>query len=101
MAMHNRFNSRSLFVDLQVQQGFAAALLVTRDLLAGHVDDADVLWLKKTFGMHRGRAQYFVVADANRDIPIVGSRKAFVVYATPYLADVLLDLVCIDHFFIS
>ncbi len=97
MAVHDALDVRSLFVDFQMEQGFARSLLDAGDLLSGHIDRGDVLRFEKAFAVHGRCAEDFIVADANRDVSIVRCCEAFVVQTAAHFADVLLDLMCVDH----
>ena len=66
-------------------------------MLAGHIDQADIVGLEETFGLHGRGTEHFVIADADSDVTIVGSSEAFVVNALTDFADVLFDFVSIDH----
>ena len=97
VAVYDALDIRSLLVNLKVEQGFAGSLLDAGNLLAGHVDGGDVLGLEKSFAVHGRGAKNFVIADTNGDVAIVCSGKAFVIKSTSDFADVLFDLMCIDH----
>ena len=47
--------------------------------------------------MHRRRTENFVVADADRDVPIVGRGESLVVDAPTNFTDLLLLLVNVNH----
>ena len=95
--MHHGFDVRSLLVDFQMQQRLAAPLFPARNLLACHIDGADIVGLQKALGMHGRRAQNFVLADADGDIAVVGRSKALGVNTPTNFTNILFDLVCVDH----
>jgi hypothetical protein len=96
MAVHNAFDLWALLVDFQVQKGFARSLFDPSNLLAGHIDRADILDLEKAFAVHRWGTQDLIVADANGDVPIVGCCESLVVQSSSDFTNVLLDLVRVD-----
>jgi hypothetical protein len=96
MAVDHTLDVRTLLVDLQVKQSFAGSLFDAGDLLAGHVDRANIFDLEESFAVHGRCTKNFVVADSHRDISIVGSGKAFVVEPTSDFADILFDFMSID-----
>jgi hypothetical protein len=83
-------------VDGQVQQDFAGSLPLTGDLDAFHVDCADVVRSHEAFTDHRGRTEDFVLADADRDVAVVGGGESLVVDATSDLADFFFELSVVD-----
>ena len=86
-----------LFIDLQVQERLAATFLTTGKLISLHVNQAYIFWFEKSLGMHRGRAEDFIVAETIADIAIVGSRKSLIVKATANFTYFLFPLVCVFH----
>jgi hypothetical protein len=97
VAVDNALHVGPLLVDFQVQQGFARPLLAAGELLARHIDEADVVRLEEALAVHRRCAEDFVLADADGDIAIVGGREALVVEPATDLADILFDFVVVDH----
>ena len=95
--MDDAFDVGTRLINLKVQKGFARSFLHTCELFAFHVNQADVLGLKESFRMHGRRAQHFVVANSHGDIAIVGGREPLVVKASANLADVLFDLMGLNH----
>ena len=93
MAMHDALHVGPLPIDLQVQQRLARPLLDAGELLARHVDQANILGLEKPFAVHRRRAQDFVLAHANGNVAVVGGRETLGVNPPPDFADVLFELV--------
>ena len=91
MTMHNRLNIRTILHDLQMQQHFAGPFANAGDLLAFHVDGTDIFRLHEAFADHCRSTQHFVFANSNADVPIIRSRKAFVVNTTPDLADLFFE----------
>ena len=83
---------RPLPVDLQMQQRLARPLLDPGKLLARHIDQANILRLQKAFAVQRRRAQDFVLADANGDIPIIRRREPLGINPPPDFANVLFEL---------
>jgi hypothetical protein len=84
-------------VDLQVQERLARPLLDAGELLARHVDQANVLGLEKSLTVHRWRAKDFVRAHADRDVAVVGRREAFGVNPPANFADILFEFVKVCH----
>src|SRR5262245_20885158 len=97
MAVHDALHVGPLAVDLQVQERLAGPLLDSGELPARHVDQADVLGLEEALAMHRRRAKDFVLAYADGDIAVVGSREALGVNPPADLADVLFQFVEVGH----
>jgi hypothetical protein len=81
-----------LAIDLQVQQRLAGPLLAPGELLAGHVDQRDVVGFEKTFAVQRRGAQHLVLADPDGDVAIVGRGELTVVDPPPDVTHVLFDL---------
>ena len=67
------------------------------ELVALHVDDAQIVGLHEALGDHRGRADHFLLADAIGDVAVVGGGKALLVKAIADFANLLLDLVDVEH----
>src|SRR5262249_9271007 len=76
MAMDARLHVRSLFVDRQMQEHLAGPLFCSGKLLPLVIDLADVLALHEALADHRGRAEDFAAVQAERDVAIIGRRKA-------------------------
>ena len=96
MAVNDRLHVRPMFHDGQVQQDLAGPLPLAGDLRPFHIDRTDVVGRHETLADHRGRTKHFVLAHANRDVPIVRRREALVVDATSDLADVFFELPIVD-----
>ena len=89
--MYNAPDVSSLLHDRQVEQHLAGPLAVTGDLVAFHVDDAQVRRLHKALGDHRRCAENLIGSEAVRDVTVVASGEAFVVDATANVADFFLQ----------
>ena len=65
MAMDDALHVWPGLHDFEVEQHFAGALLAAGELVALHVDEADVVGLQEAFAVHRGRAEDFVLVEAD------------------------------------
>ena len=88
---------RPLLHDRQVQHDLAGPLPLAAELLALHVDDAQVVGLHKALADQRRRADDLVLADAVADVAVVGRGEALLVEAVADFANFLLDLVDVQH----
>jgi hypothetical protein len=86
--MHDALDVGALPVDFQVQERLARPLLHAGELLARHVDQADVLRPEEALAVHRRCAEDFVLADAHGDIAVVGGREALGIDAAANFANV-------------
>ena len=95
--MHDALHVRPGLHDLQVQQHFARPLLLAGELLAVHVDQADILRLQKALAVHRRRAQHFVLVEPHGDVAVVRRGKPALVNPVADLADGFLQFFDVLH----
>lgn len=89
--MDHSLHVRTVLHDGQVQQNLAGPLAFSGELVAIQVDHADVIGRHEPLADVRRGAENFVLADAVRDVPVVGSGEALIVDPATDLADLFLD----------
>ena len=93
VTVHDALNIGAGFHDLQVQEGFTRTLLGSGELLASHIDEANVLRFEEPFAVHRRSAEHLVLADAIGDVAVVRGGEAALVETIADFADLLLHAV--------
>ena len=88
---------RPLLHDRQVEHDLAGPLPPAGELVAFHVHDAQVVGLQEALGGHGGRADHFLLIDAIGNVAVVGGGEALLVQAVADFANLLLDLVDVEH----
>ena len=101
MAMHDALHVWPGFHNFEVQHHFAGSLFLAGDLVAFHVDEANVLRLQKTFAVHRGRAEDFVLVEAHADVAVVRRGETTLIDSVADLADGFLKFLDVLHFYLS
>ena len=86
-----RLDVRPVSHDFQMQQHFAGAFAGSGNLVAVHIDGADIFRLHETFADHCRRAQNFIIAHSNTDVAVVGSGESLVINPPPDFADFFLE----------
>src|SRR5579885_458018 len=80
-----------------MQEDFAGALARAGELLTFEVYLADVLGLHQALADHRRRAEHFLVVDPVADVAVVGRGEALGVDAPADVANLLFNLVFVQH----
>ena len=97
MAVNDALNVGPGFHDLEVQQRLARPLPRAGELIAFHVDQANVFRLEKPLAAQIRRAKDFVLADAVGNVAIVGRREPALVEPVANLANLTLVLFDVRH----
>ena len=82
----------------QMQQNFAASLTAAGNLLALHVDDAQIFGLHKALGDERWRTEHFLLVQPVADVAVVAGGKALVVNPPADVANFKLELMEVHGF---
>jgi hypothetical protein len=98
MAVHDALHVGPLAQNGQVQQNLTATLSLAGQLLAFHVDNAQIVRLHKAFRNKGRRAEHFLFGESVADIAIIAGGEAFVVNPPANVADFEFELMQIHEF---
>ena len=91
VAMHDAVHVGPFLHDREMQQNLARTLALPGDLIAVHVDDAEVGGSQEALRHHRRGAEHLVRPQAIGDVTVVAGRKALVVDPPANVADFVLQ----------
>jgi hypothetical protein len=74
--MNNGLHVGPMAINRQMQLDFTGSRPRSRKLIAGHIDDGQVVRLYEAFGNQRRRAKYGIIGQTDRKVAFVGGDKS-------------------------
>ena len=92
MAVQNRTHLGSLLHNRKMKEDLARTFTRARDLIAFHIDDAQILGLHKPFANLSRRAHDAILVDSVANIAVVSGGESAVVQSATNIANLVFHL---------